>query len=116
MKKIKTFAVVVSGYPPLYQYQPLEPGIQTVVNSNKITFEPCGDLVDEVCFLYNTNIHDNKDSFDQTENVETGENAESNRNSAIPNFMPRIVADDETLVLFITGLKDILNTRVSMLR
>ena len=44
---------------PLYQNKLLEPSVQTVVNSNKIKFEPYVDLVDEVYSRYNANILDN---------------------------------------------------------
>ena len=69
----------------MYQNKLLKPGVQTVVKRNKNKFEAYGDLFDKARSLYNANML-------QIENVETGE---SNRNFAIPNFMPRIVADDE---------------------
>lgn len=43
-------------------------GIQTTVNSNKIKFEPHGDLVDEVCSYCDANMLDKQDPFGQIEN------------------------------------------------
>ena len=39
---------LLSGFPPLYQNKLQEQGVQDVVNTNKIKFEPYGDLVDKV--------------------------------------------------------------------
>ena len=76
---------------------------QTVVSNNQIKFEPYIHLVDEPYSRYNAWQY----TFDQIENDETGEtvyskdqdggNTVSNRNCAVPNFMSRIMADDETL-------------------
>ena len=89
----------------MYQKKPPEPGVQTVVNSNKIKFEPYGDLADEAYSCYNGNMLDNPDYFGQIENNEIGEamyfsdqgeeNTKSNRNSVIPNFMSGIMVDDK---------------------
>ena len=38
---------LLSGFPPLYQNKLQEQGVQDVVNTNKIKFEPYGDLVDK---------------------------------------------------------------------
>ena len=53
------------------------------------------------------NMLNNQDTFGQIESNGTGEavssngqddeNTESNRNSAVPNFMPRILAEDDIL-------------------
>ena len=96
-----------SGYPSSYQNKRLEPGVQIVVNSNKIKFKPNGGLLDEAYSRYNVNMLDNQDPIVQIENTEKreavysndqhDENTESNKNSAIPNGMPRIMRDDEIL-------------------
>ena len=90
----------LSEWTPLNQNKLLEPGFQTVLNSNKIKFEPYGDLADEAYSRCNVNILDNQDPFGQTENDETGqavysndqddEKSESNRNSSIPYFILRV--------------------------
>ena len=41
------FYQLLSGFPPLYQNKLQEQGVQDVVNTNKIKFEPYGDLVDK---------------------------------------------------------------------
>ena len=38
---------LLSGFPPLYQNKLQQQGVQDVVNTNKIKFEPYGDLVDQ---------------------------------------------------------------------
>ena len=91
----------------MLQNKLLEPGVQTMVNRSNIKFEPYGDLVHEAYSHYNPNILDNQDPCSQNENDETGEtvcskdeddqNAEPNRNSAILNFVLKIIADDEIL-------------------
>ena len=90
-----------SGCPPSCQKKLLEFGVQIVINCNKIKFELCGDLADDSIFRYNANTFSNQDPFGQIKNDKTGEtmysnvrddeNAESNRNYAIPNFMRRRV-------------------------
>ena len=81
---------------PLYQNKLLEPGVQTVVNSNKIKFEPFGNLVDDSYSRYDTNMLDNQDpfglTFDETgkavcSNDQDDENTESKTNSVTPNFI-----------------------------
>ena len=52
---------LLSGCLPLYQNKLLEPGVQTVANSNKIKFEPFGNLVDDSYSRYNANMLDNQD-------------------------------------------------------
>ena len=91
----------------MYQNKLPESGVQTEVNSNKIKFEPYADLADEAYFRYNANMVYNQDLFGQTGNDKTREaiyssdqdddNTESSKNSAIPNFIPRIMVDDEIL-------------------
>ena len=44
---IQRWKGIVTGFPPLYQNKLQEQGIQDVVNTNKIKFEPYGDLVDK---------------------------------------------------------------------
>ena len=72
----------------------LKHGVQTVININKIKFK-CN----------NATFLDNQDPFGQVKNDETkkavyfsdqdDENTKSNRNWAIPNFMPRNMPDNE---------------------
>lgn len=60
-----------------------------------------------VTMLTLNNMLDNQETFGQIESNGTGEevysngqddeNTESNRNSAVPNFMPRILAEDDIL-------------------
>ena len=60
-----------------------------------------------VIMLTLNNMLNNQDTFGQIESNGTGEavssngqddeNTESNRNSAVPNFMPRILAEDDIL-------------------
>ena len=97
---------LLSGCLPLYQNKLLEPGVQTVANSNKIKFEPFGNLVDDSYSRYNANMLDNQDpfglTFDETgkavySNDQDDENTESKTNSVTPNFIWRIMADDEIL-------------------
>ena len=52
---------LLSGCLSLYQNKLLEPGVQTVANSNKIKFEPFGNLVDDSYSRYNANMLDNQD-------------------------------------------------------
>ena len=81
---------------PLYQNKLLEPGVQTVANSNKIKSEPFGNLVDDSYSRYNANMLDNQDpfglTFDETgkavySNDQDDENTESKTNSVTPNFI-----------------------------
>ena len=55
------------------QNKRLEPGVQTVVNSNKIKFQPSVDLVDETYPLDNANMFENQACFVQIEIYETEE-------------------------------------------
>ena len=52
---------LLSGCFSLYQNKLLEPGVQTMANSNKIKFEPFGNLVDDSYSRYNANMLDNQD-------------------------------------------------------
>ena len=52
---------LLSGCLSLHQNKLLEPGVQTVANSNKIKFEPFGNLVDDSYSRYNANMLDNQD-------------------------------------------------------
>ena len=91
----------------MYQNKLLGPGVQNVVNRNKIKFEPYSNLADEAYSRYNAKMLESQDSFTQIENDETGEavcsddqddeNTDSNINSAVPIFMPRIMVVDEIL-------------------
>ena len=96
---------LLSGCPPLYQKKLQEQGVQDVVNKNKIKFEPYGDLVDQAFPLFHENSINNQDPHSQTENDKTpqaeypnendSEDTETNKTSAIPNFMPQVLPDDE---------------------
>ena len=95
------------GFLPMYQnkLQDEEEEVQVVVNINKLKFEPYGDLVDQVFFQFNANLMNNQDPHSQIENDETpgaeysnesdSEEKETNKTSAFPNFMPRILPDDK---------------------
>ena len=82
----------------------MQEGIQEVI-TNKIKFEPYGDLVDQASSKFNENLLNNKDPQSQIENHETpwavypnkndSEETETNKHYAIPNFMPKILPDDE---------------------
>ena len=82
-----------------------EQGVQDVVNRNKIKFEPYGYLLDQAFSQFNENSINNQDSHSQIENDEIPgteypnendlEDTETNKTSAIPNFMPQILPDDE---------------------
>ena len=82
-----------------------EQGVQDVVNRNKIKFEPYGYLLDQDFSQFNENSINNQDPHSQIENDEIPgteypnendlEDTETNKTSAIPNFMPQILPDDE---------------------
>ena len=55
----------------MYQNKLQEQGVQDVVNTNKIKFEPHGDLVDQVYSQFNETLINNQDSQIQIENDET---------------------------------------------
>ena len=92
---------LLSGCPPLYQNKPQEQGVQDVVNSNKIKFKPYRDLVDQIFSQFNENSINNQDSHSQIENYETpeteypnendSEETETNKISAISNFMSQVL-------------------------
>ena len=98
---------LLSGTPLLYQNKLLEPDVQDVVNNNRFKFEPYGDLVEEAYAHYNENMINNQDPHGQIENEETpeaefnndelNERTDSNTNTAIPTFMPKIWSEDEIL-------------------
>ena len=79
-----------------------EQGVQDVVNRNKIKF---GYLLDQAFSQFNENSINNQDPHSQIENDEIPgteypnendlEDTETNKTSAIPNFMPQILPDDE---------------------
>ena len=78
-----------------------EQGVQDVVNRSKVNFEAYGDLVDQAFSQFNENYINKQDSHSQIENDETpgaeypNEDTKTNKTSAIPNFMPQILPDDE---------------------
>ena len=92
---------LLSGCLPLYQNKLQEQGVQDVANSNKIKFEPYGDLVDQVFSQFNENSINNQNPHTQTENYETpeveypnendSEETETNKTSAIPHFMSQVL-------------------------
>ena len=96
---------LLSGFPPLYQDKLQEEGVEDAVNINKTKFEPYGDLVDQAFSQFNENLINNQDPHIQIENDGTpgpeypndsdSEEGETNNNSALPNFMPQILPDDE---------------------
>ena len=96
---------LLSAFPPLHQNKLREQGVQAVVNMNKTKFERYGDLVDQAFSQLNENSITNQDPHSQIEKDETpgteyllendSEDAEINKTSAIPNFMPKILPDDE---------------------
>ena len=98
---------LLSGCPPLYQNKLQEQGIQDVVVRKKIKFEPHGDLVDQAFSKFNEYSINNQDPYSQIENDETSEaeypnendsgDTETNKTSAIPNVMPQILPDDESI-------------------
>ena len=75
-----------------------EQGVQDVVNKNKIKFQPYEDLLDQSFSQFKENSINNQDPQSQIENDETpgaeylnennSEDTETNKTSAIPNFMP----------------------------
>ena len=96
---------MLSSFPALYQNKLQEKGVQDVANRNKIKFEPYGDLVDQVFSQFNENPINNQDPHSQIESDETpvaeypneddSEDTETNKTSAIANFMPQVLSDDE---------------------
>ena len=99
------FYSIHSGLPPLYQNTLQEPGVQDIVNINKIKCETYGDLVDEVYSRLSETLINNQDSYSQIENDEISgaeypnnndsEDIETNKTSTIPTFMPQILPDNE---------------------
>ena len=97
--------VMLAGCPQLYQNKLQEQGVQDVVNRNKIKFEPYGDLVDQFFSQFNENLINNQDPHSQIENDEIpeveypnendSEDTERNKISAVLNFMPQVLLDDE---------------------
>ena len=95
----------LSGCPPLYQNQLQKQRVQDVVNRSKKKFESYGDLVELVFSQFNESYINNQDSHNQIENDKTPgaeypnekylEDTETSKTSAIPNFMPKILPDDE---------------------
>ena len=86
-----------SSCSPFYQNKMQERGVQDVANRNKIKFEPCGDVVDQAFSQFNENSINNPDPQSQIENNQTPEadypnendskDTETNKISAIPNFV-----------------------------
>ena len=94
------------GCPSLYQNKLKEQGVQDIVNWNKKKI--LNHMVIQLIRLFshfNENSINNQNSHSQIENDETpepkypieddSENTETNKTSAIPNFMPQILPDDE---------------------
>ena len=76
----------------MYQNKLQEQGVQDVVNRNKISFEPYCDLVDQAFSQFNENYEAPGAEY-PSEN--DSEDTETNKASAIPNFMLQILPDDE---------------------
>ena len=82
-----------------------EEGVQDVANLNKTKFEAYGSLVDQVFWQFNENLINNQDQQSQIKNNETlgaeypnqndSDDTETNKTSAVPNFMPNTSPDDE---------------------
>ena len=97
--------VFLPDFLPLYQNKLQEEGVQDVVDINKIKFEPYGDLIDQTCSQFNENLINNQDLHSQIENDETpgpehpkesdSKERETKKTSALPNFIPQILPDDE---------------------
>ena len=72
---------------------------------NKIKLEPFGDLLDQAFSQFNQKSITNQDPLSQAENDETPgakylnendlEYTETNKTSAVPNFLPKILTNDE---------------------
>ena len=85
-----------------------EQRVQDVANRNKIKFELCGDVADQAFSQFNENWINNPDPQSQTENNKTPEaeypnendskDRDTNKTSAIPNFMLQILPDDEIVL------------------
>ena len=85
----------------MHQNKWQEYGVQDVVNRNKRKFEPYGDLADQAFSPCHENPIKNQDPHNQIENDEIpcakypnendSENMETNKTSAIHNFMPHIL-------------------------
>ena len=97
---------LLSGFPPLYQNKLRKQEVQALINMNKIKLQPNGDLVDQVFCQFSEKSFTNQDSQSLTENDEApgaeypnendSEDKKTNRTSAIPNLMPKILPDDES--------------------
>ena len=90
----------------MYTNKLQEQRVENVVNRNKIKFQPCDNLADQVFSQsFNENSVNIQDHYSQIENDETAgekysngndsEDTETNKTSAIPNFMPQILPDHE---------------------
>ena len=96
---------LLSCFPPMYQNKLQEEQVKDVTNINKMKFEPCGDLVDQAFVQFNENLINNRDPYSQIENDETLEAeypigsdlevGETNRTFALPNFMQKILPENE---------------------
>ena len=79
--------------------------MHNVLNKNKIKFEPYGGFVYQAFWQFNENLMNYKDPKTQNENDETPgienynendyEDTETNETFPIPNFMHKILSDDE---------------------
>ena len=96
---------MLSGLPPFYQDKLQEQGVQDIVSNNKIKSESYGDLVDKEYSGLNETLINNQEPHSQIENDEISgaefpndndsEGTEINKISAVPNFLPQILPDDE---------------------
>ena len=69
-----------------------EQRVHGFVNTNKIRFEPDGDLVNQDP---NRKIENDETSGAEYPNENDSEDTETNKTFAIPNFMAEILPDDE---------------------
>ena len=96
---------LLSAYPPMHQTKLQEQGVQDVVNRDKMKFVPSCDLYYQAFSQFNESSINNQDPYGQIEKDETpgaeypnendSEHTETNKTSAIPNFIPQILPDDE---------------------
>ena len=95
----------MSGFPQYIKTKYKRNDFQNVVNTNSIKFKSYGNLVDQVFLQYNENLINNRDPQSQIEDDEAprveypnendSESTESNKTSAVPNSIPKTLADDE---------------------
>ena len=96
------------SFPPMHQNKLQEEGFQDVVNISKVKFDSYVEIVGKDFSQFNEKLIKNIDSHSQTENEETlaleypfesnkegGEGRNKSKASALPNFLPQLLPDDE---------------------